>query len=220
MPAIIAAVSQKGGVSKSTISRALAIEAARAGLSVRVGDLDAAQRSTSDWHADREAANLEPAISTQVYRTAAAAISDAEKVAGLDLLVLDGPAKADAETLAIARAANLVLLPTGAGLDDLRPAVRVANGLVAKGIPAGRLLFVLSRIGTEAEAQAARSYLQSAGYLVANGYVPERPAYRAAQNGGQAITEVRFEGLRKAAETVIQSIIDAAMQAAEVTETV
>lgn len=219
MVAIIAAVSQKGGVSKSTISRALAIEAARAGLSVRVGDLDAAQRSTSDWHADREAANLEPAISTQVYRTAAAAISDAEKVAGLDLLVLDGPAKADAETLAIARAANLVLLPTGAGLDDLRPAVRVANGLVAKGIPTGRLLFVLCRIGTDAEALAARSYLVSAGYLVADGFVPERPAYRAAQNVGQAITEVRFDGLRRAAETVIQSVIDAAMNAAELTET-
>ena len=215
MPAIIALVSQKGGVSKSTLSRALAVEAARAGLSVRIGDLDASQRSTADWHADREAAGLEPAVGTQVYRSAAAAITDADKVPDLDLLVLDGPARADVETLAIARAANLVVLPTGAGLDDLRPAVRVANGLVEKGVPTGRLLFALSRIGTDAEADAARSYLTDAGYLVAAGYVPERVAFRAARNGGLAITEVRYENLRRAAEGVIQSVIDAAMAAAD-----
>ncbi len=218
MPAVIALASQKGGVSKSTISRALAVEAARAGLSIRIGDLDASQRSTAEWHADREAAGIEPAIPTQVYRSASAAITDAGKIAGLDLLVLDGPARADAETLAIAKVSDLVVLPTGASLDDLRPAVRVANGLVTKGIPTTRILFVLSRIGTDAEAEAARSYLADDGYLVAAGYVPERPAYRAAQNTGQAITEVRYDGLRKAAETVIQAVIDAALAAAETTE--
>ena len=218
MPAVIALASQKGGVSKSTISRALAVEAARAGLSVKIGDLDASQRSTTEWHADREAAGIEPAIATQVYRSAAAAITDADKITGLDLLVLDGPARADAETLAIAKVSDLVVLPTGASLDDLRPAVRVANGLVTKGIPQKRILFVLSRIGTDAEAEAARSYLIDGGYLVAVGYVPERPAYRAAQNVGHAITEVRYDGLKKAAETVIQAVIDAAMAAAETTE--
>lgn len=214
MPAIIALVSQKGGVSKSTLSRALAVEAARGGLSVRIGDLDASQRSTADWHADREAAGVEPAISTQVYRNAAAAIADADRVPDLDLLVLDGPARADVETLAIARTANLVVLPTGAGLDDLRPAVRVANGLVAKGVPQARLLFALSRIGSDAEAEAARRYLEDGGYLVAAGYIPERTAFRSAQNGGLAITEVRYESLRTAAERVIQAVIDAVMAGA------
>ncbi len=166
MPAVIALASQKGGVSKSTISRALAVEAARVGLSIRIGDLDASQRSTAEWHADREAAGIEPAIPTQVYRSASAAITDAGKIAGLDLLVLDGPARADAETLAIAKVSDLVVLPTGASLDDLRPAVRVANGLVTKGIPTARILFVLSRIGTDAEAEAASTTWALLGQVI------------------------------------------------------
>src|SRR3712207_7015844 len=73
----------------------------------------------------------------------------------LDLLVLDGPARADAETLAIAKVSDLVVLPTGASLDDLRPAVRVANGLVTKGIPTTRL-----------RSEEHTSELQSRQYLV------------------------------------------------------
>jgi len=37
---VIACVGQKGGVSKSTLSRALAVELARSGLSVHLADLD------------------------------------------------------------------------------------------------------------------------------------------------------------------------------------
>jgi chromosome partitioning protein len=127
----------------------------------------------------------------------------------VDLLVIDGPARADKDTLEIARVADLVVLPTGASLDDLRPAVRTANSLRAAGIPVSRLLFALSRIGTDAEADAARAYIAEADYAVAPGFVPERPAYRAIQNEGRAITEIRYPSLKSAAEAVIQALIDA-----------
>jgi chromosome partitioning protein len=130
---------------------------------------------------------------------------------GIELLVLDGPARADKETLEIARVADLVALPTGASLDDLRPAIRTANSLTKAGIPVVRLLFVLSRIGTDAEAEAARAYIREAGYRVAPGHVPERPAFRAIQNEGRAITEVRYAQLKGAAEAVVQALIDAAV---------
>lgn len=45
---VIACVSQKGGVSKSTLSRALAVELARSGLSVHLADLDIDQGSQVD----------------------------------------------------------------------------------------------------------------------------------------------------------------------------
>ncbi len=48
---------------------------------------------------------------------------------GHDLLVLDGPAKASGGTTEIARRADLIVQPTGAGRDDLTPAVRVFQGL-------------------------------------------------------------------------------------------
>jgi len=94
-------------------------------------------------------------------------------------------------------------------LDDLRPAIRTANSLRTARIPTTRLLFVLSRIGTDAEAEAARSYISEAGYRVAPGYVPERPAYRSVQNEGKTITEIRYAQLRAAAEGVIQALVDA-----------
>jgi chromosome partitioning protein len=206
--ATVAFCSQKGGVSKSSLARALAVEAGRGGLTVKIGDLDVAQGSTIDWHRDRLAAGVIPAVPVQLHPTARDALLASD---GIELLVLDGPARADKETLEIARVADLVALPTGASLDDLRPAIRTANSLTKAGIPVVRLLFVLSRIGTDAEAEAARAYIREAGYRVAPGYVPERPAFRAIQNEGRAITEVRYAQLKGAAEAVVQALIDAAV---------
>ena len=41
MPVVVAFISQKGGVGKSTLARALGAVAASAGLKVRLADLDA-----------------------------------------------------------------------------------------------------------------------------------------------------------------------------------
>jgi len=103
--------------------------------------------------------------------------------------------------------------PTGAGLDDLRPAVRTFNSLVANGVPKSKLLMALCRIGNPTEASVARDYLTSAGYAVADGYVPEKVSYRRLHDAGKAITEARHPTLKAAAATVIQSIINAAVAA-------
>ena len=115
----------------------------------------------------------------------------------------------DGKTVALAKAADLVILPAGASMDDLRPLVRVAHSLVRAGVKKENLVCALSRISTEVEATAARGYIVEAGYRVANGYLPERTSYRQAQNAGRAVTEVSVPTLRVAAETVIQSLIDA-----------
>src|SRR3954453_22857610 len=125
--ATVAFCSQKGGVSKSSLARALAIEAARSGLAVKVADLDFGQGSTVDWHKDRAGGGVEPEVAVQLHRTLKDAIKHAN---GADLLVIDGPARADWDTLEIAEASDLVVLPTGASLDDLRPAIRTANSLI------------------------------------------------------------------------------------------
>jgi chromosome partitioning protein len=203
---IVAFVSQKGGVGKSTLARALAVEAARGGLNVRIADLDLNQGSQVDWHRDRLAAGLSPSPPVQLHATLADALGYAEAA---DILVLDGPARADRETVALAKAADLCVLPAGASLDDLRPVVRVAHSLAKAGVPPGRILRALTRISTEAEADAARAYILGAGYRVASGYLPERASYRTAQNGGKAVTEATASTLRSAAETVVQSLIDA-----------
>lgn len=202
---VVAFVSQKGGVGKSTLSRALAREAAAGGLRVKVADLDTQQGTSVDWHRQRLHAGVDPAVSVESFRTAAQALDVAS---GFDILILDGPARTSQATLEIARAANLVVQPTGASLDDLRPAVREFHALVKAGIPIGKLAFALNRIGTPAEEAETRAYLQEAGYAVLDGCLLERAAYRQAQNTGHSITETRYAGLNGRADALIQSLID------------
>ncbi len=60
--------------------------------------------------------------------------------------------------------ADLIVQPTGASLDDLVPAIKVFNALVKEGVPRSKLVFALSRVGTEAEELDARAYISEAGY--------------------------------------------------------
>lgn len=205
MATVIAFISQKGGVGKSTLARALAREAAASGLKVKIADLDPDQATIVDWHKVRTQRAIDPPLSVELFRTAAQALAGAD---GHDLLVIDGPAKASGGTTEIAKRADLVVQPTGASRDDLNPAVRVFHGLTKQGIPSERLVFALNHIGTESESEAARAYLREAGYAALPGYLPERPAYRLAQNDGYAVTETRFHGLKERADALIQALID------------
>jgi chromosome partitioning protein len=203
--AVIAFVSQKGGVGKSTLARALAREGAASGLRVKLADLDTQQGTAVDWHRVRLAARIEPLISIEAYATAGQALAAAPHY---DLLILDGPARTSAATLEIARSSSVVVQPTGAAADDLRPAVREFHALAKAGVPTAKLVFVLNHIGTDAEEDDARQYIAQAGYAVLPGSLPERAGYRMAQNAGYAVTETRFGALNQRADALIQALID------------
>ena len=205
MPAVVAFVSQKGGVGKSTLARALAREGAKAGLRVKLADLDTQQGTSVDWHPTRLAAGIDPVNRAEAYATAAQALAVADSY---DLLILDGPARTSAAPLEIARASSIVVQPTGAAADDLRPAVREFHALTKAGVPKAKLVFALNRIGTEAEENDARQYVADAGYEALPGSLPERAGYRMAQNAGYAITETRFAPLNERADALIQALID------------
>ncbi len=205
MTIVVAFVSQKGGVGKSTLARAVAREAAAGGLSVKIADLDIQQGTSVDWNRQRLATGIQPSISVESFATAAQALSS---VKGYDVLIIDGPARTSRGTLEIATASNLVVQPTGASLDDLRPAVREFHALMKADIPQERLVFALNRIGTINEETESRSYLVDAGYRVLDGCLVERPGYRQAQNSGYAITETRYSALNNRADILVQSLID------------
>ena len=205
MTTIIGLISQKGGVAKSTLARAVAREAAVNGFRVKLADLDTQQGTSSNWHRRRLQAGLEPAFSVEAYKTAAQALKVAPD---FDFLIIDGPARASAATLEIARQADLVVQPTGGSLDDLHPAVLTFHELAGAGIPRRRLAFALCRIGTDAEEAEARAYVAQAGFEVLKGSIPERPAYRQAQHLGLTITETRFPQLNRRADEVLQNLVD------------
>ena len=203
MTKIVALLSQKGGVGKSTLARALAREAANSGLDVKVADLDTQQGTFVDWHRQR-LDNGHPRIgSVETYAKASEALKAGE---GFDLLVIDGAARASKATLEIARSADLTVLPSCASRDDLIPAVKLANELVQGGIDRNRMAFALCRVTTDAETADARDFLESAGFRVLAGALVEKPAYRQAQNEGLAVTETRYKTLNQKADELLTDL--------------
>ena len=205
MTQIVGFISQKGGVGKSTLARGLSREAAADGLQVKLADLDIQQGTSVDWYRRRLDAGAAPLFSVESFKTASQALRLGEQ---FDLLLLDGPARASSATLEIAQSATLVVQPSGASVDDLRPAILVFHELVKAGIPKSRLTFALCRMGTDAEEADARVYINQAGYAVLDGSLPERPSYRQASNAGLSITETRYPQLNQRADKLLQSMVD------------
>jgi chromosome partitioning protein len=202
-PVIVGFVSQKGGTGKSTLARALGAVVAGAGLRVKIADLDPQQQTVLEWEKLRDENREEPAISVEGFDTAADAIASAEED---ELLIIDAPAHANRGTLEIAQAATLIVQPSGASIDDLRPAVLLFHELVQAGIPKERLVVALCRILTQVEEDRARSYITAAGYDVLPGCIPEKSAYREAHNRGQAVTETRHKALNELAEKLMEAL--------------
>ena len=130
MATIIAFVSQKGGVGKRTLSRALAREAVKSGLTVKIADPDTQQGTSVNWHRRRLHAGIEPTVSVEAYRTAEQALAQADRY---DLLIIDAPARASEGTHRIAQKADLVVQPTNPAVDDLEPAVLLFHEMVKGG---------------------------------------------------------------------------------------
>jgi chromosome partitioning protein len=207
MPIILGVVSQKGGVGKSSVTRMIAREFAHNGWDVKIADMDIQQGTSFHWSKTRAAHNLEPAIRTETFSSVALALKDAPH---FDLFIFDGAPAASAATRDIARAADLVLLPSGLCTDDMRPQVLLAHELTKAGVPAGKLCFVLCRVGdSETEIQEARDYITGAGYKVLGGALPERALYRRASDAGRSFTESRHRGLNERADIVVQNIAEA-----------
>jgi chromosome partitioning protein len=202
-PVSVGFVSQKGGTGKSTLARALGAVVAAAGLKVRIADLDPQQKTVLEWEKLRQQNATVPALAVEGFENAADAIASAEAD---ELLIIDAPAHANRGTLEIAQAATLIVQPSSASIDDLRPAVLLFHELVDAGIPRERLVVALCRILTVAEEELARGYLAKAGYDVLPGYIPERAAYREAHNRGHAVTETAHKALNDRVEELMDGL--------------
>ena len=205
MPVVVAFLSQKGGVGKSTLARGLAAMAAESGVAVMVADLDAQQHTILRWQEMRSTRGITPDIAVHAFTNINDALENADDV---QLVIADASGRASRATLDIARQAHLVVQPTGPGLDDLHPGVLLFHELVAAGIPRSRLTFALCRTSTKEEESAARDYLEKADYAVLPGSIPERATFRAAHNSGRAITETDDDALNARTEEVLSALFD------------
>ena len=203
---IVSLISQKGGVGKSALARLLAVEYAKSDWSVKIGDLDTGQGSTAKWKARRDQFGVEPEIPVEKYATVERAVRDSEHY---DLMVLDGPAFAERRGLAMARASDLVIMPTGYSVDDMEPQVETAFELEDAGISQERIVFVFCRAnGSASEDAAARAYLKRARVITLEPVFPERPSIRQAHNVGRAASEVSYPSIKSKVLPVARAIAD------------
>jgi chromosome partitioning protein len=209
MTYIIGVVSQKGGVGKSTIARLLGREVAAGGLRVMIADLDTLQGTSEHWAKRRNEAGILPAIPVKTFPNVKSALAEAPNY---DVFIIDGAPHASVETRTAARAADLVVIPTGQTVDDLYPSVMLAHDLVKEGISKNKIAMALCRLtDSSVEARAARIYLSvKAKYHVLKGGIAWRTAYAKASDEGKALSETAFPSLNKRAEELAQSIVDAA----------
>ena len=115
---VIAILNTKGGVGKSTLASALAVRAASEDKSRRVGivDLDA-QQTLCAWFKDRPVKDAPEVFGGE--QSPAAAI-EKMRIAGMDLVFLDGPPSFLALIKEAIDVADLVVIPLKASLPDLR----------------------------------------------------------------------------------------------------
>jgi chromosome partitioning protein len=209
MPIIVSFISQKGGVGKSTLARALAAVAGHF-MRVRLADLDEQQATVTEWERYREKDATRLPCEVVAYASASKAIAQSGDV---ELLVIDAPARTSKQTLELATHSHLVVQPTGASADDLRPAVLFFHVLVKAGVPKARLVAAICRTMSDREEAAARAYMQAAGYEVLAGSIPEQPKYREAQNRGAAITETTIARLNQRADALMDALLRKVTQA-------
>lgn len=206
MAAIVAVVSQKGGATKSSIARALATAFAAAGWQTEIADMDIDQGTATAWQQRRLRANIEPTITVRQFGNPEQALS---KASNCDMLIFDGAPKASKATAVMAKAADLVIIPTGVSLDDLEPAVALANALVDRdGVPVSRIVFALSLTGTSTlEIDEARTYLSKTRFDVLDGSIPKKTAFSRAHDAGLSLIETPFKGPREQAAQVIGAAV-------------
>jgi cellulose biosynthesis protein BcsQ len=203
----------KGGTGKSVLARAYAVEAARAGASVLVADLDDVQRTSKHWADHREANGLTPEIRVELA-TPRLAYDMADRS---DILVIDAPGWTDRESLKMATWSTFCVIPSRANrMDDLSETVRLLHALKGQGIEDWRFGVALNalRAATAQQDDAdARAYLAEVGFKALPGFVRDLKAYEIALLEGKAITETGEKELNDEAFVLVNGIAGAVLDA-------
>lgn len=193
---ILAIISQKGGVGKTTLATALAVAAEADGKRAAVFDLDP-QASATFWHDTRQdespaVVSIAPARLQHVLKAAAES--------GCDIAIIDAPPFAKDIAYEAAQRADFILIPTRPAVLDVMAMTRTLELVSHYGKPAAVVLTFCPIQGREiADTEDAIGQL---GAALAPVRIHNRVAYSRAQQTG--LTAQEFEPSGKAAEEIKQ----------------
>jgi chromosome partitioning protein len=200
----ISFVSQKGGVGKSALARLFAVGAAHRGRRALLADFDLDQLTCVEWNAARMQAAIEPEIDARPFKSLKK-LRKAE--VDVDFIVADTRGLADDLTKELAEESDVVFLPTGTSLDDLRPTLALARKLARRGAE-GRIVVVLSKVGrSEPQLARAAEAIAAAGFELLPEQWPLRDGFQADLDAGRAGRESRNPFLREVAERMEEALM-------------
>jgi len=198
---ILAIISQKGGVGKTTLATALAVAADRDGQSVALFDLDP-QASACFW-ADRRNAGKDPQQQDgpsvrDVQAVRLPSYIEAMRNAGADLVILDCPPVHRDIAAAAVEIADAVLIPTRPDVFDIRATAQTVKYAQQIGKRPAVVLTFCPPTGSEAD--EAREIIEKMGADFAPVQIHSRKAYSRAQIDGLSAQE--YEPAGKAAAEI------------------
>jgi chromosome partitioning protein len=191
---ILAIISQKGGVGKTTLATALAVAAERGGKRAAVFDLDP-QASAAFWKDTRQdeapaVIAIPPARLQHVLKAAADS--------GCDLAIIDAPPFAKDIAFEAAQHADFILIPTRPAVLDVMAMTKSLELVGHYGKPSAVVLTFCPILGREiADTETA---VRELGATLAPVRIHNRVAYSRAQQTG--LTAQEFETDGKAAEEI------------------
>jgi chromosome partitioning protein len=193
-------IGQKGGVGKSALARVLAVAAARHDYKVLLADFDLEQLSCIEWSAARLKNGILPDIEARAFKSFKKLRNSVE---GFDLVVVDTRGLADELTTEVSQESDIVFLPTGTSMDDLRPTLGLARRLSKSRKIGNKIVLVLSKVGrSERLLEIAKETIADAGFEVLDSIWPERDGFQADLDNGKAGSESHNPFLREAAEAI------------------
>ena len=191
---VLAVLSQKGGVGKTTLATSLAVAAEADSKSVAVIDLDP-QATASFWH-DTRGKDTPAVVSIQPVRLGA--VIKAAKEQGTDLVIIDGAAVQREIAYDAAAVADFVLVPTKPAVFDIKSMTETIKAVQQHQKPLAIVLNMIAPTGVEnTDAFDAAEIL---GVDICPVTIGNRKAFFRSQGEGLAVQE--FEPGGKAAEEI------------------
>lgn len=193
---VLSIISQKGGVGKTTLATAIAVEASRGGKKTVLFDLDP-QASASFWMDTRKDTTL--AI-TAIPAARLGHVLGAVREAGCDLAIIDTPPFAKDIAFEAAQHADFVLVPSRPAVLDIMAMTRTLDLVKHYGKPFAAVLTFCPPQGRELDDTMA--VIRQLGAEISPVRIGNRIAYSRAQQTGLAAQELDPDG--KAAQEIVE----------------
>jgi len=128
-------------------------------------------------------------------------------VEGFDLVVVDTRGLADELTDDVSKESDVVFLPTGTSMDDLRPTLALARKIARK-TKQEKIVLILSKVGrSERQVEEARAQIENAGFTLLEPVWPQRDGFQVEFDSGRAGSEVSNPHLRQSAGAIEKAML-------------